>query len=282
MLYHKGSKHSLIVGKVTHKRFFPRSYQFSIPFYWPLFDYDHLRSEKNVLVPVRYEGCWPWSFWDRDHLQYIQGNLRDQLSFFLKKNLDQRPLLKILILAQPRMLGYVFNPVSFFFIQRSEGEKEEWSTVIQIGNTFNEIKPYAAGDLRLESDGSHSLSYESIKNFYISPFIALTNVMHFQIKMDNDSFDIKVSDYENKDHSACELVAHFSGKRIDLTWFHWLLMQVFVPWQTLVIIFLIHWHAFILWFKKIPYYQKKNVTSLESGVLKWKLSKRDRMNLPKV
>jgi DUF1365 family protein len=276
ILQEKG--HSLVVGKVVHVRFLPKRYHFSIPFYWPLFDYDILVGAKDFFLPVRYQGFWPWSFWDSDHLKFHRGDLRSQLATFLKSCGDVRPLERILILAQPRMLGYVFNPVSFFFIERSGGE---WTTVIQIGNTFNEIKPYYAGNFIADKHNNLSLRFETIKEFYISPFLALTNSMVFHIDVGSDHLKIHVEDFSADEKKQLELTANFSGKAIPLTWGNWLLMQVFVPWQTFIIIFLIHWHAFILWMKRIPYYQKKDVKQYESGVLKWKLSKRSRMNLPK-
>ena len=70
---------------------------------------------------------------------------------------------RVLILTQLRVLGYVFNPVSFYWCYRAGGELA--CMVAEVGNTFGERVP--------ELLHGPALRYSHDKHLHVSPFFGL-------------------------------------------------------------------------------------------------------------
>ncbi|MEC7181346.1 MAG: DUF1365 family protein, partial [Bdellovibrionota bacterium] len=102
----------------------------------------------------------------------------------------------------------------------------------------------------------------------VSPFIPLDTVFHFfsQIISEEktEQLFLKVDSIQN---DSKILTATFSSKSKEINYKNLISLIFSFPFQTLRIIFLIHWHAFILWFKKLKYIKKNENKDKQTEVL---------------
>jgi uncharacterized protein len=155
---------------------------------------------------------------------------------------------RVLLVTLPRVLGYLFNPVSFYFCYDRTGAPV--AALAEVTNTFKEMKPYLLGPETC-SDGSFRLRVP--KNFYVSPFSDVDVAFDFQLRTPGDRLSIHIDDYVG---AARTLTSTLTGPRQPLTdgrlaWF-----TVKYPLITLKVIGLIHWHALRLWWKNVPWFAK--------------------------
>ena len=110
----KNSK--IYVGKVIHRRFKPKSHYFKYRVFSLLIDLDDLNEIDNKIKLFSYNKFNIISFFDKDHGDRDGTSLKN----WVKKKLENIGIdnkdVKIKLFCYPRILGYVFNPLSVFFI----------------------------------------------------------------------------------------------------------------------------------------------------------------------
>ena len=169
--------------------------------------------------------------------------------------------MKILLVTLPRVFGYIFNPVSFYFISDSAGQT--LCTVVQVGNTFREMKPYLIA--QPTTPGFFRLI--TPKHFYVSPFSGLELCFDFKINVPGEQLEIHIDDrLGTAEDSERTLLSSLTGKRIPLTTARLAWCTIKFPFVTLKVIFFIHWHALRLWLKKIPFHRKAAQPELQKEV----------------
>ncbi|HRP68056.1 MAG TPA: DUF1365 domain-containing protein [Turneriella sp.] len=149
---------------------------------------------------------------------------------------------KVFLLANPRILGYVFNSVSLFYYYKSGVHV---ATIVEVNNTFGEQKHYT---LIGESQRS------ATKNFYVSPFISSFDQFNMHIEAPNEKLTVKIT---TSNYKEVLLVASMTGLRHKLTPKNIIYFLFKYPWHTARIIILIHWYALRLFFARVPFYGKK-------------------------
>ena len=254
-------KSGIIHSFVRHQRYFPKKYAFNYKFFWCLLDLDEIDDLTQRTWCFSRNKFNLFSFYDRDHLHLGQKSIKENVLSYLKGQGVTESILSIRLMTNPRILGYVFNPVSFYFIQ---SEIRSY-LIIQIGNTFSELKPYFVDQTHLK-DGQWI--YKTIKEFYISPFIALDNVMTFKISHKDDRVTVIIDDV-TKDGDL-ELTASYAGKIEDWKTAKLLSNFFLLPLISFRIITAIHYHALKLYMMKIPYFKKSDSPHLQTGVYQWK------------
>jgi DUF1365 family protein len=244
---------------VIHTRFRPKSYRFGFNFFWFSIDLDELDSLQNKLWLFSHNRFNIFQFRDSDHYKDHSERLKDNIIKFVKQNGVNEEVEKIELVTSCRVLGYVFNPVSYYFIQ-TKSNKEY--CLIEICNTFNELKMYYAGQIQ---DGEAYVKTQ--KNYYISPFIELDSIMDFRIRRFNDHLDVNINDHE---HNQLTLNAFLTARKRKLN--NWSLFKFFFtyPLITFRIIFAIHWHALKLFLMKVPFIKKSENPHLQQGAQLWK------------
>ena len=152
------------------------------------------------------------------------------------------------LITLPRMLGYRFNPVSFYFIRTATGEPI--AAITEVTNTFHEMKPFLLRPDTLTPDG---FKFRVPKNFYVSPFTDVDVEFDFRLRVPQDRLAIQIDDYIDGQRT---LTTSLTGPACPLTdrTLAWFLLKY--PLLTLRVIFLIHWHALRLWFKRVPWFAK--------------------------
>ena len=184
--------------------------------------------------------------------------MKENILRYLKSKGVDLPGGKIRLLTNLRVLGYNFNPVSFYFC--FDKNEQPVCVVPEIGNTFRELKPYFIGPDALR--GRTFISRQT-KYFYISPFMDLDVAMDFHIKIPSGKLDIQIDDVKNNEKF---FYSSMTGERKELTNRNLLRYSLRFPWVTLKVIGLIHLHALILCLKKISYHKKENNPHLQKEV----------------
>lgn len=153
---------------------------------------------------------------------------------------------KILLLAQPRVLGYVFNPVSFWLVHDAGGALR--LVVAEVNNTFGDRHSYLChhDDLRpiRAEDTLHAR-----KVFHVSPFQPVTGEYTFRFDISDRKIGIWI-DYRTEDGGV---LATFTGRRQPLT--SWSILQTCLarPFGSMRVVALIYWQAMKLKLKGAIY-----------------------------
>ncbi len=247
--------------RMMHQRLRPRRYGFRHRMFMFCLDLDELDELDERLTLFGRNRFNVYSFHDRDHLSYEGDGVKHNLQTWLRRR-GVTPLEddRIQLLTLPRVMGYVFNPVSFYFCFRRDGEPV--CAVAEVGNTFREMKRFLVPLRQGSKEGTFRV--ETPKAFYVSPFSGLDVKFDFQLSAPGERLRIRVDDHDDE---GCSLRSALWGRRVELTdgslaWF-----AVKYPLMTLRVIGLIHWHALILWLKKVPFIRKAARPESQVGVM---------------
>ena len=150
-------------------------------------------------------------------------------------------------MCYPRILGYVFNPLSVFFIYNN---KEELISILyEVKNTFGEQHTYI---FKVEND--NLLQHNCEKKFHVSPFIEMNCNYFFRILKPAHKISVIIDQYQLNEKI---LYASQDGTRSDLTSSELIKSYLKHPLMTFKIISAIHFEAFKLWTKGIKFIKKK-------------------------
>ncbi len=202
-----------------------------------------------------------FAFFDKDH---GAGN-KDSLAWIEKILLENQITQvdgEIWLQTFPRVMGYVFNPVSFWICTRSNGEVQ--AVLAEVNNTLGERHCYL-----LHHDSGEPLrsgeTLTSKKVFHVSPFCNVQGEYHFRFLFPRDS--------SSKANTVCRIELHedglplintsISGVAEPLNKKALYLAFLRYPLMSLGVIGRIHWQALKLWLKGVPFYSKPKSPAIE-------------------
>ncbi len=153
---------------------------------------------------------------------------------------------RIDLLAQPRVLGHVFNPVSFWLCHDTQGLLRV--VIAEVSNTFGDRHSYLChhDDLR-EITKADTITAQKI--FHVSPFQDIAGGYTFRFDIGADAIGIWIDFSE--DHAG--LIATLTGPRRRLTNLGIVRSMVRRPFGSRRVLTLIHWQALKLWWKGVAY-----------------------------
>lgn len=234
--------------ETAHQRLSPRRHAFRYKLYYLDLDLAEVETLDRKLRLFSHEGFNLCTFRDKDHLDLGKASLRENLAAWLAPQgvtlaADDR----VRLITLPRVLGYIFNPVCFYFISDADGTPRH--AVVEVCNTYREVKPWLIGTET--SPGYFHLRVP--KHFYVSPFTPLTTEFDFRLRVPGDQLEIHIDDVANGETT---LVSWLRGARKPLTDFRLAWCAVRFPFLTLQVILKIHWQALRLWLKRLPVFAK--------------------------
>ncbi len=266
-----GSGSCLYECRILHHRLHPRVHRFEYGIFLACLDLDELDGMSDRMRWFSRNRFNLYQFRDTDHLRLENGGgaggtVREQLAGWLKgEGLELPPDARVRLLTFPRVLGYVFNPVSFYFIHRADGSP--MCAVAEVGNTFGEQKPYVVPLDGVRGVGDADRFRVVVpKHFYVSPFSGLELNFDFRLQDPGEELAIVVNDVDGEGRTM--LVSALSGRRRPMTDGELVRLTLRYPLVTARVITLIHWHALRLWWKRIPWHRKDARPELQRGVLK--------------
>lgn len=251
---------------VMHHRLEPKKnrFHYSVFMFW--LDLDEIDSIAKRMWLVSRNRFNFFNFRDKDHLQFPKEapdttkNVKEQIAGYLKEHNVEIGNGKIMLLTNLCTLGYQFNPVSFYYCFDEAGEP--LCAVVEVCNTFREMKPYFIGREQLKDNRFH---LNTTKYFYVSPFIDMDTNFDFNLHIPGEKLNIRIDDYKNEKRF---FISTLTGERKALTDARLFWFLVRFPFITLKVISLIHWQALILWIKKIPYHKKESNKHLQREVFR--------------
>ena len=235
-------------GEVIHKRFKPKVHYFRYKVFSLLIDLDELNTLNDLIPYFSYNRFNLISFYDKDH-GYRDGS---SLKQWVIKNLKDAGIkdqeINIKLLCYPRIFGYVFNPLSVFFVY--DKNKSLIAILYEVKNTFGEQHTYV---FQINSD-QNIIENSCIKKFFVSPFMDLKSEYFFKILIPGNKLSIVI---DQRDSEGKLLFASQDGKRCELTSKNLLFSYLKHPLMTFKIISAIHFEALRLWLKGIKLVKKK-------------------------
>jgi len=247
-----------------HARLAPRRHRFRYRIFLFALDLDELDSLAGRLALFSVNRPNLYSFRERDflpiHEPVFHGpaepsvppglSLKARVVAFLAARGVDLAGGRVVLVTLPRVLGYLFNPVSFYFCYDHTGAPV--AAIAEVTNTFREMKPFVLGPdtRRAESGAFHR---RVAKHFYVSPFTDVDAAFDFHLPPPGERLAIRIDDYVGPERT---LTSTLAGTRRALTGARLAWYAVKYPAITLRIISLIHWHAFRLWLKRVPWFAK--------------------------
>lgn len=250
----RGAHASLVVGSVTHRRHRPRPNHFRYGIWHLLLDVDHL---DDAAARVRGFGIgrrWPTGIRRQDHFGDEDRPLRAKVARWVAGQGAALPAGPLLLYASPRVLGHVFNPVSWWFAHDRDGSLR--LVVAEVRNTFGDWHAYLLDDL--EQDGSVVRASHD-KAFHVSPFLPIAGLTYrFTIRPpDPWAADGPIGvTMRVEDADGVVLDATQRGQRRPLTTARLWAALLRHPLVTLRTVVLIHWQAVRLWYRRTPFHPR--------------------------
>ena len=239
---------SIYNGTVIHKRFKPKKHFFKYSVFSLFIDLSELNQLDNSIKFFSFNKFNLISFFEKDHGDRDGSSLIEWVKKNLKENNISSENIKIKLLCYPRILGYVFNPLSVFFIYNSKNKLI--SILYEVKNTFGEQHTYI---FKVEDD-LNLFQHNCSKKFHVSPFIEMNCNYFFRILKPGEKISVIIDQYHSNEKI---LYASQDGKRADFNSKELLKSYLKHPLMTFKIISAIHYEAFKLWTKGIKFISKK-------------------------
>ena len=239
---------SIYNGTVIHKRFKPKIHYFKYKVFSLLLDLSELEHLSKKIKFFSHNKFNLVSFYEKDH-----GN-RDGSSLvsWVIKNLNDNNIssenVKIRLLCYPRILGYVFNPLSVFYIYDSN--EKLICILYEVKNTFGEQHTYI---FKID-DEKNFYQHNCEKKFHVSPFIEMDCNYFFRLLKPGEKISVIIDQYQENEKI---LYASQDGIRTDFNSKELIKSYLKHPLMTFKIILAIHFEAFKLWVKGIKFIKKK-------------------------
>ncbi|HEY6607594.1 MAG TPA: DUF1365 domain-containing protein [Candidatus Limnocylindria bacterium] len=242
----------LLEGIVRHRRATPFTYELEHRVFYVGLDLDELdeiprrvrligRNRRNLLT-----------FRDADHLEPPARDLRASILEHLRANGVDPTGWRITLVTNLRVLGYVFNPASFFLCRDTDGVLQ--IVIVEVHNTHAERHLYT---LRPQADGDVFVSSMD-KAFYVSPFI--DPVGSYAVRVRDEAQRLRITINESKD-GQLQLHASLDLERRRLSSRSVARMLLRYPLVTHRTIGMIHLHALRLWRRGARYHRHGATTS---------------------
>lgn len=235
----------LYTGRVMHHRLQPRSHRFVYRVFTMLMDIDRLAELDKHLRCFSIERWNLFSFHNVDHGPRDGQPLRPWVEAELAAARVSSFPARIQLLAMPRFLGYVFNPLSVYYCY--DRDERLFAILYEVKNTFGGQHAYALPVAEART-ASGEIRQQCDKGFYVSPFVEAEARYHFRLEAPEERLKVVIRE---EIESGLLLLATLTGKRRALSDRELLRQAFHHPFLTQKVITSIHYEALKLWLKGI-------------------------------
>lgn len=253
-----------------HNRLSPKQHKFHYNVFMFYIDLDEIDQLKKFLL-ISHNKFNFFTFKEKEHLRLPMGlptgqvgkpdeskSTKEHIINYISQNGITEPIGKIMLLTNLNVLGYNFNPVSFYYCY--DKNDQPLCCVAEVSNTFREMKPFFMGKEQLKDN---AFKLNTTKHFYVSPFIDHDANFDFDLHIPGEKLNIRIDDHKEGKRF---FISTLTGTKKPLTNANLFWYALRFPLIPLWIMTLIHWNALLLWLKKIRYYKKGEFPELQKDV----------------
>jgi hypothetical protein len=246
----------LYAGSVMHRRLRPVAHRFAYRVFFLRFPLSRIAELANPLFSL--DSFNLFSFHRADHGD--GGDPQAWIAALLAREGVADAGGEVVLQTFPRVLGHVFNPVSFWFCHNSEGALR--AIVAEVNNTFGERHCYLleaaapAGQWRAIGRGT---PLHARKVFHVSPFFAVEGGYRFRFAAapaNHESEARCVARIDYLDAAGDLLHTAISGRACAFDAPTLLRLWFTHPMMSFGLMLRIHWQALQLWRKRLPFHRK--------------------------
>jgi len=233
---------AIYAGTVSHVRRGERSHAFAYRVYLLYLDLAELPGLLSAPGPLRAGRLGLLSFRRADYLGG-QGDLAEAARDRAEALLGFRPSGPVRLLTSVRALGYVFNPVSFYYLFGLDGRTLE-AVVAEVSNT-----PWGERHVYAVRAGPEGVEAELAKRFHVSPFFGMDQRYRWRLDAPGEAATVEMrSEEAGREVFAARLALRRRPWSQGALW-RTALGQPLMTWK---IHAAIYWQALRLWWKGVP------------------------------
>lgn len=239
---------ALYFGTVRHRRHAPHPHAFRYPIAQLLLDLDELEYV--------FAGRWLWSVQRRNLVQFRRSDyfgdpavpLAEAVRAHVESCIGRRPQGPVRMLSHLRMLGHIFNPVTFYYCYQADGSTLD-CIVAEITNTpWKERHAYVLPVADAKQNG-HDLRWNFDKRFHVSPFMQMDCQYDWRFNAPGDDLRVHMQVWRE---GVRQFDATQSMQRHPLDGRGLARVLLRYPLMTVKVVAAIHWQALRLWLKRNP------------------------------
>lgn len=261
-------------GHVMHARLRPFRHRFVYRVFSLLLDIDRLDEFGKKLRFFSHNRFNLFSLHDRDHGARTDASLRDWVMAELAGAGLEPPGGRYFMLCFPRVLGFVFNPLTVFFCFAESGALR--ALVYEVRNTFGDKYPYVIpigdsmgaegkgaedGAVAMGKQTSAVHTHRQNKDFYVSPFIGMAMRYRFRLRVPGEKLSVMIRETATDEGDEELLIATLTGQRRPLRDRTLALAFFRYPLMTLKVFAAIHFEALRLWRKGATFYSRDSLAA---------------------
>jgi uncharacterized protein len=245
----------ILEGVVRHRRARPVTYSLEHGVYYLALDLDEVTEVDRSLRLLSRGRPNILSFHDEDHLDPPATDLAADIRDHLRTHGVDAGAWRITLVANARVLGYVFDPASFYLCRDRSGALR--IVIVEVHNTHGERHLYT-----LFRDDGEAFEAAMDKDFYVSPFIGMTGRYRVRVRDDEQRLRITINEEEDGDlvlHASLDLSRRPISDRGLAR------MLIRYPLVSLKTTVMIHIHALRLWRLGLPFRRHREVARSQGG-----------------
>jgi DUF1365 family protein len=236
----------LYLGQTVHERNQPFTHRFRYRIAMMMLDLDRLDEAGRLSRLFSIGRFNVFGFRERDHGARDGSPLKAWAMAHLAAAGVTDPVSRIRLLCSPRVLGYVFNPISLYL---AEDEEENVIAVIyQVHNTFGDAHAYIA-----PLDGGMPARHSAQKRFHVSPMFPVTGRYDFTLRESDSQLSLAIHKVEAQ---GPDFLATMQLRASPVNSASLLRLFAAQPFSTLKTISAIHWEALRLLLKGARYHRR--------------------------